>query len=513
MILGAPTAKALGFFCMVVGAFMAILDIQIVASSLAEIQAGIGASQDEISWIQTSYLIAEIIMIPLTGWLARVFSTRWLFVTSAVSFTIASAACAVAWNLESMIAFRVVQGFLGGAMIPTIFATAYVVFPRDRQPMVTAVMGLVITMAPTIGPTLGGWLTDSFSWHWLFLVNMVPGLMIAVGVAILIDVDRPNLSLLRGFDLLGIILVAVFLGSLQFVLEEGAREDWLESDEIIAMGLAAIVGGIGFLWRELTVHNPVVDLRAFTNKNFSVGCLFSVVVGIGIYGSTYLFPVFLASIRGFSALQIGVVVMTTGMFQLLSAPIAAIITKKLDMRIALVLGLSMFCLGTVMTTRLTADWGYDQLFVPQALRGFSLMLLIIPINTIALGTLSTEHLKTGTSLYNLMRNMGGALGLAVINTLLGTRHDLHYARLSENITAARQSIDGALQGLTGMLTPQLGDSASQAALGLLASLTHREASVMAFSDVLVLMAGCYVLAFLAVPLVGKIDLSAAPEAH
>ena len=513
MVVGVPLRQALGFLAMIVGMFMAILDIQIVASSLAEIQAGIGATQEEISWVQTSYLIAEVIMIPLSGWLAHVFSTRWLFSVSAVTFTIASAACAFAWNLESMIAFRAIQGFLGGAMIPTVFATAYALFPRDRQPSVSVVIGLVATMAPTIGPTLGGWLTESFSWHWLFLINVIPGLIVASCVAWLVRVDQPDLHLLKGFDLPGILLVALFLGSLQYVLEEGARDDWFESSEIVLGSILCAIGAVGFFWRELTVRNPVVDLRAFANANFTLGCVYSFIIGVGLYGSVYVIPLFLASVRGYNALDIGLVVMVTGLFQFVSAPIAGALAKKIDPRLMLAIGLSCFGLGLYLNSALTAEWSYWELFLPQAVRGFSLMFLFIPVNALALGTLSPEMLKGGSGLYNLMRNLGGAIGLAAINTVLNSRYDLHILHLAENLTAARVSVTQALEGMSQTMAPRLGEDATQAALATLARLAQREATVLSFADVLLLMSLVFVSGLLFMPLLRRVNPGGGGDAH
>lgn len=504
--IGAPsTANTIGFFAMVVGMFMAILDIQIVASSLTDIQAGIGASREEISWIQTSYLIAEVIVIPLSGWLATVLSTRWLFCGSALMFTLASVACAFAWNLESMVVFRSLQGFLGGAMIPTVFATSYAIFPKNRQAGVTVVIGLVATMAPTLGPALGGWLTETLSWHWLFLINIIPGLIVAATVFFQLDIDRPNLKLLKGFDLSGIVLVALFLGTLQFILEEGPGEDWFDSAEITLFSLVCGLAAIGFFWRELTARNPVVDLRAFSNPNFTVGCVFSFVIGIGLYGSVYVMPLFLAMVRGYSSLEIGWVIMVTGLFQFLSAPVAGMLSKKIDPRAMLAIGLVLFGGGLYMNHTLTAEWGYWEFFLPQAVRGFALMFLFIPVNALALGDLPPNMIKGGSGLYNLMRNLGGAIGLAVINTVLTNRLDLHAARLADSLTAARAPVTETLSGLTSSLTPMLGGDAELAALKTLGALVQREATVMAFSDIFQLMALVFVAGLMIMPAMRKVN--------
>lgn len=513
--LGRPVTlrDKIGFGAMIVGMFMAILDIQIVASSLGEIQGGLSASRDEISWVQTGYLIAEVIMIPLSGWLAQVVSTRLLFFVSAVTFTIASALCAIAWNLESMVIFRVLQGFLGGAMIPTVFATAYALFPNSQQAKVSVVIGLVATMAPTLGPTLGGWLTETFSWHWLFLINIVPGLIVSVLVYLYVDIDKPNLGLLKGFDLAGITLIAVFLGSLQFILEEGPGEDWFESSEITLFTTVTLLAGVAFFWRELTAKAPVVNLRAFRDPNFALGCFYSFIIGIGLYGSVYVVPVFLGQVKGYNALQIGELIMVTGAFQFLSAPIAGALSNRMDPRLMLSIGLGCFGLGLWLNSALTAEWGYWEFFLPQAVRGISLMFLFIPVNALALGRLSPDMLKGGSALYNLMRNLGGAIGLAAITTILNERYDLHRAVISESVTAARAPVSDALSGFTAQFHALLGSDAATAALAQLNSLVAREALVMAFSDVFIVMAVAFVIGLLFMPLMRTVDDTAKGSGH
>ena len=235
------------FLFMVFGMFMAILDIQIVSSSLAEIQAGISASADEISWVQTSYLIAEVVMIPLSGMLSRILSTRILFTVSAIGFTAMSFMCAMSGSINEMIVWRALQGFVGGAMIPTVFAVTFTVFPADKRVIITPVIGLIATLAPTIGPTVGGYLTDLFSWHWLFLINVIPGIAVAIGAWLLIDFDKPDFKLAKTFDWAALALLAVFLGTLEYALEEGPAENWFESRLIFFLTLTCIASGSGIL--------------------------------------------------------------------------------------------------------------------------------------------------------------------------------------------------------------------------------------------------------------------------
>jgi DHA2 family multidrug resistance protein len=500
----APTARDwLGFLIMVGGMFMAILDIQIVSSSLSEIQAGLAASADEISWVQTSYLIAEVIMIPLSGFLARLLSTRVLFVLSAIGFTVMSAACAMAWSIGSMIVFRCLQGFLGGAMIPTVFATSFKVFPPERRAAVSVMIGLVATMAPTLGPTLGGYITEAASWHWLFLINLLPGALVATGVFALIDVDRPDRSLLKGFDFTGLLSMALFLGSLEYVLEEGPRDDWFQDDLIFALAVVSLAGAALFFWRVLTYERPIVDIRAFADRNFALGSLYSFVIGIGLYGSVYLLPLFLARVRGLNSLQIGLIMIVTGSAQFLSAPAAGALSKKLDLRVMLVFGLSLFALGLWLNSFLTAESGFVELFLPQAVRGFALMFCFIPINTLALGTLPPEKLNNASGLYNLMRNLGGAIGLAALNTILTDRLQLHWARLGEQINLARPVVEARLEHLEGMLGTALPGDPRHAAIRMLGNLVLREATVLTFNDALLMMAAVFLCTLAFMPLVRK----------
>ena len=502
-----------GFMAMVVGMFMAILDIQIVSSSIREIQAGLSASADEITWVQTAYLIAEVIMIPFSGYLSRLLSTRVLFVISAVGFTLMSIGCALATDLDAMIVFRVLQGFIGGAMIPTVFATSFLMFPADRRAGITVLIGLVATMAPTLGPTIGGYLTQTYSWHWMFLVNVLPGIAVALAVWAFVDIDKPDWDLLRGFDYPGLLLMALFLGSLEYVFEEGPRNDWFEDDVIAGFAVVSVVSAILFFWRMFTYKQPIVWLRAFHDRNFAIGSLFSFILGIGLYGSVFLLPAFLGRVRGFNSLQIGLLMIVTGAFQFASAPIAGALSKRLDLRVMLALGLSLFGLGVYLQSFQTAEWGFWEFALPQAVRGISLMMCFIPINTLALGTLPPHELKNASGLYNLMRNLGGAIGLGALNTVLIDRLALHYQRISENITTARSAVGGFLDGLSSRLGDMVPVDPDLAALRKLNDLVTREATVLTFNDALMLMAGVFAVALLLMPLIRKPQAAAVAGAH
>src|SRR6266404_3213644 len=365
--------RLVAFLIMVFGMFMSILDIQIVSASLSDIQAGLSASSSEVSWVQTSYLIAEVIAIPLSGFMSRALGTRLLFAISASGFTIASFLCGFASTIEQMIVWRAVQGFLGAGMIPTVFASAYTVFPRSKFYIVGPIIGLVATLAPTIGPTVGGIITDWMSWHWLFFINIVPGIGITVGVLALVDFDQPNLGLLDRFDWFGLVAMAGFLGSLEYVLEEGPQYEWLQDTSVATCAAVSVVSAIAFFYRVLTAEEPIVDLRTFTNRNFAVGCLISFCVGIGLYGLTYIYPRYLAEVRGYSALMIGETMFVSGITMFLTAPIVGRMMLRIDMRYIIATGLVIFALGSWQMTWITRDYDFYELLVPQILRGIGMM--------------------------------------------------------------------------------------------------------------------------------------------
>ncbi len=470
------------FIFMVFGMFMAILDIQIVSASLSQIQAGLSASLDEITWVQTSYLIAEVIMIPLSGFLSRALSTRTIFTISAGGFTAMSFMCAQATTIDEMIVWRALQGFIGGGMIPTVFASAFSIFPRDKQPFIAPIIGLVATLAPTIGPTIGGYLTDWFSWHWLFLVNLVPGVMVTTAAWLLIDFDEPDYSLLIHFDYLGLASMAGFLGALEYALEDGPSKDWFESGPVTAAIVVSAVCGVFFFWRVLTARQPIVDLSAFRNRNFWTGTMFGFVLGIGLYGLTYIYPVYLAVVRGYSSLMIGKTMFVTGVCMFFTAPLAGRLMTRVDPRLMIATGFIFFAIGTWQASFVTVDWDFWELLWPQIFRGVGLMLSMVPINNLALGTMPPMKLKNASGLFNLMRNLGGAVGLALINTLLDKRMDLHIERLRESVTWGRQVAVDTLSNMTAALAAR-GSDAELAATRQLALIVRRQAEVLALSDV------------------------------
>jgi DHA2 family multidrug resistance protein len=485
-----PARRLFAFLIMVFGMFMSILDIQIVSASLSEIQAGLSASSSEVSWVQTAYLIAEVIAIPLSGFLSRALGTRLLFAISAAGFTLASLMCGFTSSIEQMILWRAIQGFLGAGMIPTVFASAYTVFPRSKFHIVGPIIGLVATLAPTIGPTVGGYITDLMSWHWLFFVNVVPGIGITIGVLLLVDFDKPQFELLDHFDWWGLAFMGGFLGSLEYVLEEGPRNDWFEDTSILICGVIGLITAVAFFWRVLTAREPIVDIRAFTNRNFALGCMFSFCVGIGLYGLTYLYPRYLAEVRGYSALMIGETMFVSGIAMFCTAPIVGRLMQKVDMRYLILGGLLSFAAGTWQMTWITRDYDFYELLVPQILRGVGMMMAMVPVNNIALGTLAPDRVKNASGLFNLTRNLGGAVGLALLNTAIDGRTDFHISRLHDKVNWGNAMAVETLNNFTQKFQG-LGDAPIMA-MKQLTQLVHRQAVVMSFGDSFFLLSFFYV---------------------
>jgi MFS transporter, DHA2 family, multidrug resistance protein len=484
--------RRLGFVAALLGMFMAILDIQIVASSLNEIQAGVSATPDEISWIQTAYLIAEVIMIPLSGMLTRVLSTRGAFVLSALGFTLASLGCALAQTLDQLVLLRALQGFLGGAMIPIAYTVSFGLFPKRMMGIVQAVMGLTATIAPSIGPTLGGYITEHASWHWLFLLNLLPGLVAATGVWLCLDLDRPDFTHLRRFDFSSLALMGVFLGALEYVLEEGPRNDWFNSRLITTLALTSAVAGALFIYRTLRAEQPVVDLYAFRNRNFAIGTLLGCLLGVALYGLVYLMPLYFGEVRHFNSLQIGEIMFVTGAAMFVTAPIAGRASDKLDPRILLTLGLACVGAGSVMNATLTAQSGFEQFFWPQIVRGAGLVLCMIPITRIALGTLPAAELSNASGLFNVLRNLGGAFGLALMDTARDNRFDYHWTQIIPSIDTARPVVIQQLQHIQAQLAG-VSDPAA-AAVKVIAQRVALQAQTLAFNDIFLWLGLAYLAA-------------------
>tara|TARA_B100000614_G_scaffold248808_1_gene257130 strand:+ start:49 stop:1647 length:1599 start_codon:yes stop_codon:yes gene_type:complete len=503
-----PTFReVVAFYAMVVGMFLALVNVQIVGSSFRQIQGGLSAGPEEVSWLMTAYLIAEVVMIPLSGWLTQVMSTRWLFTACMGGFTVASLASALTWNIESMIVCRALQGFTGGALLPMVFGTLFTLFPARKQEMATILVGIVGTTAPALGPSLGGWISEYMSWHWLFLLNVPPGIVITVVIASVVRFDRPNPSLLRNIDFIGISLVAVTLATLLVVVQEGRREGWFESDYIRTLSVISAVAFVLFLWRELTARHPVVDLRAFTDRNFLIGTFFVFVFGAGIYGPVFALPLFLAQVRDLGSLQIGLIVFVIGVFQMLSGIVVYFMLKFMRRRHIVFVGVVMMAYGTYLQAQLTIDTGFEELFVPQMIRGLAAQMVFLPLVNLALGRLPASRVRNGSGLFNLTQRLGAAIGIAVASAMLQVRAEHHYARLMEVLPRGDIAVQPISRKLHILFESRFGDSPTldRVVTQFMIQTTQREALILAFNDVMLAIAVLIAASIMVLPAIRGLD--------
>jgi MFS transporter, DHA2 family, multidrug resistance protein len=429
-------ATWLGFAVMCIGMFMAILDVQIVATSLPNIQAALEIQPDQMSWVQTTYLIAEVIAIPLTGLLMRMLTMRWLFVGAVTIFTIASIGCAASNSFSLLIFWRVIQGLAGGTLIPAVFAAVFLLFPVKRQGIATTLAGVLAVLAPTIGPIVGGWITEIYSWHWLFLINVIPGFLAALIAGLVLNRDQPRFQLLRSIDWLSLLLLALGLAAFEIGLKEAPQRGWT-SGLILSLFALSFAAATAFTRRSLGRQQPVVDLHNFNDRSFVIGCILSFVLGIGLFGSVYLMPVFLAFVRGHNALEIGRIMLVTGSAQLVMAPIAVALEQRLDARLLTAFGFGLFAFGLALSGFQTPQTDSEAMFWPQIVRGLAIMFCLLPPTRLALGHLQADKVPDASGLFNLMRNLGGAIGLALIDTVIYSRSTLH----SEELLSGLQSGD------------------------------------------------------------------------
>jgi DHA2 family multidrug resistance protein len=485
-----------GFGGMAIGQFMAILDIQIVAASLPQIQAGVEASADQISWIQTAYLIPEVVMIPLSAYLARLWGTQKVFMFSCGGFLIMSVLAGCSTNIDMMIACRALQGFIGGAMVPTVFATAFSAFPPERRVTANVVTGMIVTLAPTVGPTLGGHLTDWLSWRWLFFINVVPGLLSLFLVGRYGNFDKGDRRLAHNFDWFGLVVMAIFLMSMQYVVEEGAKDNWFEDTAILWLTVLASVTGVVFIWRQLTYFQPIVQLKAIADRNFALGLVMGATSGLALYGGTFVLPIYLGRIRGYSASEVGTTMLVSGIAMFFTGPLAGRWVRAVDPRIPIVIGYGMVAWGMWLGHDINGEWGFAEFAALQAFRGVGVMVAMIASTQMTMSTLPLHLIKDASGLLNLSRNTAGAIGMAVIASTLTTQGAVHMNDLVSRMD--RGSIEGQamLAGLTARFQ-QLGvsdpDGAAYKAMHYMIS---QKAQILAFGDAFTFMAVCAAIAAL-----------------
>ncbi|WP_282110780.1 DHA2 family efflux MFS transporter permease subunit [Shewanella algicola] len=483
-----------------IGAFMAILDIQITNASMKEIQGSLGATLEESSWIATAYLVAEMIAIPLSGWLSTGLSTRRYLLWTTAAFIVASILCSMSWNLESMIAFRALQGFFGGALIPLAFRLILEFLPDSKRAMGMALFGVTATFAPSIGPTLGGWLTEQFSWHYLFYINVPPGILVMVMLAYGLERKPIIWDKLKDADYSGIITMALGMGCLEVVLEEGNRKDWFGSDLIRNLAIIAVINIGLFIWIQLRKPQPLVNIRLLGQRDFALSTVAYFLLGMALFGAIYLIPLYLSQIHDYTPLEIGEVIMWMGFPQLLVLPLVPKLMQRYDPRYLAGFGFALFSISYYMNSHMTADYAGDQMIASQIVRALGQPFILVPI-----GILATMHLKahenaSASTVLNVMRNLGGAFGIALVATLSDNLARVHLAHIKETLPAVSAQAYQYINDTSLLLQSAGSDavSANTQAYALLAQNMSQQAYIQAYNDVFFIMACFLSIAVVAV---------------
>lgn len=496
-------------FAVVLAALLQVIDSSIVNVALPDMMGNLGASLDEIAWVTTGYILASVIVIPLTGWLGDLFGRTRYFVTSILLFTTASFFCGASNSLGTLIFWRIIQGIGGGALLTVSQAILLEVFPREEAGTAMALFGVGVMVGPTVGPTLGGWITDNYGWPWIFYINVPLGIlaavMISANVRDAIAREKP-----KRIDYAGIILLVLSVGSLQYLLEHGQRDDWFDSRLMTALAFIGAVTGIALVWREFTAEDPVIDFRVLRHRPVWVGTVLGVVMGVGLYASVFTLPVFLQGNLHMTAEQTGWVLLPGAMATAVAMGVVGRLTQKMDARLLVAAGAITFAIAMWRLSLITGLSGAHDFFWPLILRGLGLGFMFVPLTTLTLADLERSELGQGTGLYNFFRQLGGSFGIAGIATLLARYSASLKSTLSERIVAGDPAVMARLEGMAHGLAQRSGDAvmAHQQALAILDRQIAAQASVIAYSQIYVL-AACVMIAL--VPLLLLVPRPAAHE--
>jgi DHA2 family multidrug resistance protein len=479
------------------GAFMAVLNIQITNASLLYIEGGIGTGVDNGAWISTAYLIGEIIVIPLTDYLSRVFSFRRYLIVNTVLFLAFSMACALAHNLGQMIVLRGLQGFTGGVLIPMSFTLVLTKLPKSQQPVGLALFAITATFAPAIGPTIGGYLTENYGWQYIFYVNLVPGAVMVVVLWLTLEREAMRLSLLKHGDWLGIGTMAVGLAALQTVLDEGNKDGWFDSMFIVRLSLVAAVFLSLFVWIELKSANPAVNLMLLARRNFGLGTLANIIVGFALYGSVYILPQYLGQVFGYNAEQIGFVLAWTGLPQLVIIPFVPWLMARVDARLIVICGLCVFAVSCFMNAYMSPDYAGDQLRTPNIVRSIGQAVVLTPLSAIAMAGIARQESAAASGVFNMLRNLGGAFGTALLATLVTKREQFHSNVIGSAVTMFRDSVRERLNELAAYFMGHgVSDAATAQHMAIVAlgNVVRRQSLIMAYADTFAVLGVLLVLA-------------------
>lgn len=422
------------FIVMMIGNFNAVLDIQIISSSINEISGGLSAGQDEIVWVQTIYLIGEVIGIAIAASFSKLLSTRKYFSLCCIVFALSSLGCGMAWDIPSLLTFRAVQGVSGGGMIPTAMASMFLLFPGKKISIPLVIVGLVNTSASTIGPFVGGEITNALSWRWLFYINLFPCLFIIISLMKLPDLDKPDYTLFSKIDWVGALFMSFTLGSFVYLMDEGPRNNWFDDENVYIAIIILGISLVGFVSRCFTFTTPIIEFSPFKDRNFTISVIIAFFIGVSLYGLIYITPVFLGVVRGLNSQQIGVIMLVNGAAMFVAALLYGPYLSKIEPRINIFAGLIMVALGMYTNANFTLQTDFHELLIPQILRGFGLLICMISISKVAMNTMPRELIKGASGIINLTRNIGGAVGLAFFNTSLAYSTDMHLHSIADNMS-------------------------------------------------------------------------------
>ncbi|WP_319421184.1 MDR family MFS transporter [Pleurocapsa sp. FMAR1] len=505
----------IGVIGAMLGAFMAVLDIQITNSSLQDIQGALAATLDEGSWISTAYLIAEIVVVPISGWLSQVFSVRRYLLVNVTLFICFSFACAQATSLGIMIGLRACQGFTGGVLIPMALTIVLTFLPKSKQSIGMAMFAVTATFAPSIGPAIGGWLTDNLGWEYIFYLNIIPGIIMFAAIAYAIPPKPMQLHQLKRGDWWGILSMAIGLGSLTVFLEEGNRKDWFGSELVTRCAIFAVIFIAIFLWIELTRRQPFINLRLLLRRNFGIGSIAGMGLGLGLYGSVYILPLYLAQIQDYTALQIGEVIMWSGLPQLVLIPFVPKLMQRFDVRLIAAVGFSIFAVSCFMNSNMSSQTDITQLKWSQLVRALGQPLMIVPLTTIATGNIEPEQAGSASGLFNVMRNLGGSFGIATLSTILSRREQFHSNRIGNAVSLYAPQTQQRLNELTQNFISKGSDAvtANQQAIAAIDNIVRQQANVMAYNDCFYLMGFAILICGLALVFCKKVKAGGNAAAH
>jgi DHA2 family multidrug resistance protein len=490
------TDKIIVIFTVISAALLQLIDTSIVNVSLTQMMGNLGATFEEIGWVITGYAVSNVIMITLSGWMSSKFGRKYYFAGSIVLFTIASVLCGMSTNVWELVFFRIIQGIGGGGLLSTAQAILIETFPKEEIGMANAIYGLGVIIGPALGPTLGGYITDNMNWQWVFYINVPFGILATVLTLMYVQ-ESKNKVVASKMDWFALVMLVAAIGSLQIVLEKGQSEDWFDTRYITILAIIALFAGVIFVVRELRKKNPIVNLRLFNNRSFTTGTVFNFVLGFGLYGTTLVIPIFCQGLLGFTAMQTGLIMLPGSIATAIMMPVVGTLLKKKYIHPAIYagIGLVLFFIFSFGMSKLNTQIGEEDFFWPLIIRGLAMGLIFIPLTTISLANLKGAEIPQGTALSNMVRQLGGSIGIAVITTYISTDTYKHYAALNDNINAIQPETLDRVKMLTGAFVSKGYDiaSATKGAYSVITRSIYAQATFLTYRDLFVYLGFFFLL--------------------